>query len=373
MQYEFLVVGAGLTGAVIARMLTDAGKRVLVLDRRPFVGGNLYDYVHESGIRIQAYGPHYFRTNDKDLWIFVNRFAVFHKFEAKLMSWVDGQYVNWPVLASYIQRLVGHQWAPEFRGIPANFEQASLAMMPRLVYEKLIKEYTEKQWGVPAKMLSADLSRRFDVRDDGETRLVRHRYQGIPTEGYAAFVQKMLAGVPFILNCDYLSNRTSFSPTSLTIYTGPVDEYFEFDLGRLQYRGQRRNHEYLPDIAKFALPCVQVNNPSAENGLHIRTVEWKYLMPKKYAERVRGTVLTRETPYSPAAPEDYEYPFPDEANRRLYQTYRERVRATKRLCVCGRLGDYRYYDMDQAISRAQMISTKILRANDDVEGCLTCD
>ena len=285
---KFLVVGSGLTGAVIARALVDAGRDVLVLERRSHLGGNVHDHFHPSGIRVHTYGPHYFRTNDDALWQFVNRFARFYKYEAVLTSWVDGRYENWPVTASYIRRALGPKWEPEFKGAPSNFEEACLAMMPRLVYEKFVKGYNEKQWGVPAGALSAALARRFDVREDDERRLARHKYQGIPEDGYAEFMRRLLQGIPVLLNCDYLRQREQFKDRRVVVFTGPIDEYFGCDLGRLKYRGQQRHHEYLPD-AEFAQPCGQVNNPDPAGGLHIRTLEWKHMMPAEYARRITGT------------------------------------------------------------------------------------
>ncbi len=354
-----LIVGAGLTGAVIARSLTDAGQRVMVVDRRSHLGGNVHDHLHASGIRIHTYGPHYFRTNDDSLWQFVNRFASFYKYEAALKSWVDGRYENWPIAGSYIRRAVGEGWEPEFKGPPGNFEEASLAMMPRLVYERFVKGYNEKQWGVPARTLSASLARRFDVRADDEGRLMRHKHQGIPENGYAAFMEKMLEGIPVLLNCDYLKERGQFESSKLVVFTGAIDEYFGFDMGRLKYRGQRREHKYLPEV-EYAQPCGQVNNPDPSGGPHIRTLEWKHMMKRECAERIRGTVLTRETTVTPDDPNDFEYPFPDEPNRQLYQAYRERVKSIPHLLICGRLGEYRYYDMDQAIARAQLLAARIL-------------
>jgi UDP-galactopyranose mutase len=171
---------------------------------------------------------------------------------------------------------------------------------------------------------------------------------------------EMLGGIPVLLNCDYLKSRNDFRPSAMTIFTGPVDEYFGFDQGRLAYRGQQRSHEYLPEVG-LALPCGQVNNPDPAHGAHIRTLEWKHMMEPASAQNIRGTVLTRETPITPAQPEDYEYPFPDDANARLYAAYRERARAIPDLLVCGRLGEYRYYDMDQAIARAMMLAQRILQ------------
>jgi UDP-galactopyranose mutase len=365
MNCDVLIVGSGLTGSVIARTLTDNGYSLLVLERRSHQGGNVHDHAHPSGIRIHTYGPHYFRTNDDDLWAFVNRFASFYPYEAALKSMVDGRFENWPVAAGYIQRTIGPSWQPEFRGEPKNFEDASLSMMPRLVYEKFVKGYTEKQWGVPACSLSAGLAKRFDVRHDDEPRLVRHKHQGIPQNGYWELMRNMLLGIPVILNVDYLKRRAEFVGPRFVVFTGPIDEFFGFDLGRLKYRGQMRTHEYLPEVESFQ-PCGQVNNPDPRNGAHIRTLEWKHMMPPEYSKRIRGTVLTRETTITPNDPDKYEYPFPDEANDKLYQMYRARANEIPNLLICGRLGEYRYFDMDQAIARAQLHSRRILaRLADD--------
>jgi UDP-galactopyranose mutase len=359
MKYDVLVVGSGLTGSVIARMLTDVGQSVLVVERRAHPGGNVHDHYHSSGLRIHTYGPHHFRTNDDELWAFANRFSAFYPYEATVKSWVDGRYENWPIAASYIRRTVGADWKPEFRGDPQNFEEASLSMMPMSIYEKFVKGYTEKQWGVPAHTLSARLAKRFDVRLDDEPRHTRHQHQGIPRNGYSAFIENMLAGIPVLLNVDYLENRSEFAESKLTIFTGPIDEYFDFDLGRLKYRAQIRTNEYLPDVA-LAQPCGQVNNPDPANGPHIRTLEWKHMMPSEEAAQIRGTVLTRELSVSPESPNDYEYPFPDDANTKLYRQYRARANAITNLLICGRLGEYKYFDMDQAIARAQLHSRRIL-------------
>lgn len=359
MQVDYLVVGSGLTGAVIARTLVDMGREVLVVERRSHLGGNVFDYVHGSGIRIHSYGPHYFRTSSDKIRAFVNRFASFDKYEAVVKSYVDGCYENWPIAASYIRRMIGGSWEPEFKSRPANFEEAALGLMPRLVYEKFVKGYTEKQWGVPAHTLSASLVERFDVREDDDPRLKRHKYQGIPSGGYASFMRNMLAEIPVILNFDYLHYRDSVKARKLLVFTGPIDEFFRFDLGRLTYRGQQRERVYLPDV-DHALPCGQVNNPDSNNGPYIRTLEWKHMMPSQYAQRIRGTVLTKESPFSPTNPNDYEYPFPDGANAHLYERYRERAEGIPGLLICGRLGEYRYYDMDQAIGRAMVLAQQVL-------------
>ena len=359
MGHHYLIVGSGLTGAVIARQLVDVGERVLVVERRSHIGGNVHDHFHPSGIRIHTYGPHYFRTNDEVLWAFVNRFSAFYKYEPELKSFVDDGFENWPVTASYIRRTIGEQWEPAFKGKPANFEEASLSMMPLAIYEKFVKGYTEKQWGVPPRTLSADLAKRFDVCADNDLRLVKHKYQGIPENGYAEFMRRMLEYVPVLLNCDYLKYREEFKPAQKIIFTGSIDEYFGFDLGRLKYRSQRREHEYLPNV-DFAQPCGQVNNPDPANGPHIRTLEWKHMMPGHYAKQIHGTVISREVTITQDNPNDYEYPFPDETNAQLYQRYRKKADLIPNLLVCGRLGEYRYYDMDQAIARSMLLAKQII-------------
>lgn len=356
---EFLIVGSGLTGASVARLLTDAGRTVVVLERRDHVGGNVHDFVHPSGIRVHTYGPHYFRTKSTRVWAYVNRFAPFRKYEPEVASLINGAHQRWPVVASYIRRCIGPDWRPGFEGLPANFEEASLALMPALIYEQFVKGYTEKQWGCPATSLAVELAGRFDVRKDDETRLFRHPYQGLPETGYAAWMTAMLRGIPVLLDTDYLTCGKSFAPTSRTIYTGPIDEYFGYMYGRLRYRGQRRRHTYYSSI-KWAQPCCQVNNPSPRGGAHIRTLEWKHLMPAESAEQIDGTVLTEEVPFDPATPDQYEYPFPDRVNRDLYTLYARRAQQCPGVTFCGRLGKYRYYDMDQAIEAAMSLVEELL-------------
>jgi UDP-galactopyranose mutase len=356
---DYVVVGSGLTGAVIARTLTDAGRSVVIVERRDHVGGNVHDTLHPSGIRVHTYGPHYFRTNSERIWSFVTRFGDFYPYEAVLASWVDGRFERWPVTEEYIRRTVGDDWEPATAGPGDDFEAASLAMMPEPVYRKFVKGYSEKQWGVPARCLSAGLAGRFEVRSGDDARLKAHRHQGIPVGGYARFSQALMDGIPVELGCDYLARRDRFHARRGLVFTGPIDEWFGFDLGRLAYRGQQRVHQYLPEV-DLAQPYGQVNNPDPANGAHVRTLEWKHMLSVEERKEAVGTVLTRETPHSPADPGDYEYPFPDGANKALYEQYSRRARATPRLLVCGRLGEYRYYDMDQAIARALLLAKRLL-------------
>jgi UDP-galactopyranose mutase len=355
---DFLIVGSGLTGATIARTLHEHQYSVLVVERRHHLGGNVFDQSHASGIRFHTYGPHYFRTSSERIWAYVNRFAEFFRYEASLMSYVGDRFEYWPVQREYIDRVVGDHSAPAFTGTPTNFEEASLAMMPSIVYETFVAGYTEKQWGVPCTTLSPDLAGRFDVRADGDTRLKKSAYQGIPKDGYARFMERMLAGIPVLLNVDFLKIRSAFTPRYRTIFTGPIDEFFGFDMGRLAYRGQRRRHEFLPDVDRYQ-PVGQVNYPLKSQGDHVRVLEWKHMMEPPYGMRFCGTLLTWETPFSPDDPRDYEYPFPDAANQRLYASYAERAATLGDVLFCGRLGEYRYYDMDQAIGRGLMLADSL--------------
>ena len=357
---DYLIVGSGLTGATMARLLTDAGQRVLIVERRAHWGGNVHETIHACGIPYHTYGPHYFRTNSKRIWNFVNRFAAFAPFTATLKTDIDGAYENYPVNAQTVERYAGKNWQPEFVGIPENFEQACLAAMPRVVYEKFIKGYTEKQWGVAAHTLSPALANRVPVHARDEVRLSRYTYQGLPARGYTEFMRALLQDIPLCVNTDYLKQREAFTARKKIIFTGPIDEYFDFDLGRLRYRAQRRAHTVLPNTA-FAQPVVQINNPAPENGAHIRTIEWKHLLPPAVAEKFSETLLSRETPYTAADPDAYEYPFPDAPNAALYTQYQQRAQQIPNVLICGRLGEYRYLDMDQAIARAMLLANRLLQ------------
>jgi UDP-galactopyranose mutase len=357
---DVVIVGTGLTGAVFARLLADAGWRVLVVERRSHVGGNVHDHVHDSGIRVHTYGPHYFRTSSPAIWRFVNRFARFYPYEARVKTRVDGQCVNWPLGATFIRQWLGAECRGEPNDAPRNLEEAALTMMPRRVYECFVKEYNEKQWGVRPVDLSADLCKRFDIRSDDDPRLTpRAKYQGLPEEGYASMMTRMLSGLPTVLGCDYLAVREEFKPRRLTIYTGPIDDFYDCAFGKLAYRGQQRETTYLPDT-EWHQSAAQVNSPQHADGPHIRTLEWKHLLLPEHAQRIRGTVITREVPYSPTTPGGYEYPFPDQANAARYQRYRDLAAQESKVLICGRLGEYRYYDMDQAIGRAMHLATQLL-------------
>jgi UDP-galactopyranose mutase len=275
------------------------------------------------------------------------------------MSQIGVSLENWPVTFEYITRAVGEHWEPDFQGKPLNFEDACLAIMPRTIYERFVKGYSEKQWGVPALQLSASLAGRFEVRTNGDRRLKPDLHQGLPLGGYQTFTQNIIKGIPALLNQDYLQDRHAFRAGKLLVFTGPIDEFFGYEHGRLSYRAQHRTHEWHP-TARFLFPCGQVNNPDPANGAHVRTLEWKHMMPPDIANTISGTVITRETPVSPAESDQYEYPFPDLKNQSIYKEYRRLAGTLDRVLICGRLGEYRYLDMDQAIARAMQLARRFL-------------
>jgi len=367
---DYVVVGSGLTGATIARMLHDAGREVVVIDRRSKVGGNVVDHTHESGVIVHTYGPHHFRTNQQRIWEFATRFAEFYRFDWWVMSLLpDQSFEHWPVTASYIEKRFGVDWKPERSGPAANFEEAALRMMPRAIYEEFVKGYTEKQWGVPAESLAANLAGRFVVNPTGEIRLKTHPYQGLPVDGYSKWMERMLAGVPVLLSTDYLEVRGDVEAKRVTVYTGPIDALFGYDQGRLMYRSQYREHRWVDSgSVGFEQPAPAVNFPTPEVPF-VRQIEWKRMMHPTYAHgafddrvegSIRGTLLTTETPYMPEKEDDYEYPFPSDQERAKAEGYRKRALMFDKFVPVGRLAEYKYFDMDQAIGHAMLLGDRLL-------------
>lgn len=348
---DYIVVGSGLTGAVIARQLHDAGRDVIVLERRQSVGGNVADTVHEpTGIRIGKHGPHYFRTNSDRIWDYVQRFAPFYKYEARVQARVHGKLKVWPLHAQEAG------W-PAHTGVPTNFAESCLARMSATAYDGFIHNYTAKQWGVHPSTLSVELANRVNVRQDNDDRFSQHKYQGLPTGGYTEWIESMLREIPFKCGFDYLKDNRQVKARRLLIFTGPIDAFFWYVYGKLKYRGQQRQQVYLPQVQHFIQDCGQVNN-CQDNGTWLRSLEWGHMM--EYPNANKGTVLTVETPYTPEDSDAYEYPFPDRENQDLYKRYRQRANALDNVLITGRLGEYKYMDMDFACGRALAHSKKIL-------------
>jgi len=346
---DYIVVGSGLTGAVIARQLTDAGREVLVLEKRPVIGGNCYDEVHpESGIRFNLHGPHYFRTSSEEVWEYAQRFAEFRKFEAVIKACVGGKIYDYPITQDYMDGARLNNGL--FDGNPKNFEEVCLSRMPEEIYRKFIKGYTEKQWGKRAADMDASLASRVEVRQGKDRRLSTKKYQGVPANGYTDWIARMLSGIEVRTGVDWLVGHRDYTAHQRVIYTGAIDAYFRFSLGRLEYRSQSRMHSYFPE-SEWILPACQVNYPHPDIKI-IREIEWKHIWPTGKP----GTLITQETPIRGGE----EYPVPDRKNGELYRKYREMAGALDGVLIEGRLGRFVYRDMDEALANGLMISKRIL-------------
>lgn len=359
-EKDFVIVGAGLTGSTIARILADHNQDVMILDRKNHPAGNVYDYRHVSGAMVHKYGPHYFRCGAEKIWNFLNRFTEFYNWSATIRSKVQDDYLNWPVNQDYIEKVAGKDWEKEiFKGDQSNFEEACLAKMPRQLYELFIKGYTEKQWGVKATKLDKELAVRITINKSNVNTLTpNHKWNALPRNGYTEMVKNMINDIPLELDFDYLLHKEKIVARKMLIFTGPIDEFFGYKYGKLKYRGQNRHTEHLEEVGQYQ-PCIQVNYPNIEDP-RIRTIEWKHLMHPEEKEQVKGTVLTHETPFTPENSNHYEYPFPDKINKQLYEKYKTESEGLKNVLICGRLGEYRYYDMDQAIGRAMKLAGELL-------------
>lgn len=371
MQYDFLIVGAGLYGAVFARCMREAGKRVLVIDRRPHIAGNIYTEKTE-GIQVHRYGAHIFHTNDREVWNYVNRFADFNRFtNAPVANW-RGEIYSLPFNMYTFNRMWGvvtpqeaariiEEQRREITGTPRNLEEQAISLVGRDIYEKLIRGYTEKQWGRPCTELPAFIIRRLPVRLTYDNNYFNALYQGIPAAGYTQLVQSILEGIEVRLNIDYLADRAALDGLAeQVVYTGPVDAYYAYRLGTLQYRSVRFETETL-DMPNYQGNAV-VNYTDAQIPW-TRIIEHKWFAFGKDEEGgdLPKTVISREysTEWKPGD-EPY-YPVNDARNTALAEQYRALAATERGVIFGGRLGEYRYYDMDQVIRSALDRAAETLR------------
>ena len=360
--YDFLVVGAGLFGATAARELTDAGKKVLVVERREHIAGNVYTESVE-GIQVHRYGAHIFHTNSERVWRYVNRFAEFNRFtnspvanfRGKLYSLPFNMYTfnqMWGVVTPEEAEAEIDRQRKEITGEPANLEEQAIRLVGRDLYEALIRGYTEKQWGRPCRELPAFIIRRIPVRFTFDNNYFNARFQGIPVGGYTRMVEQMLEGIEVRLNCDYLENRAELEQTAKKIiYTGPLDAYFRYALGPLEYRSVRFETEVL-DKPNFQGNAV-VNYTDAETPwTRIIEHKWFEFGKDEAGNELPKTVISREysSEWKPGS-EPY-YPVNDAKNSALYAQYKALADREPRTVFGGRLGEYKYYDMDQVIAAA---------------------
>ena len=359
MLYDLLVVGAGLYGAAIARELTDAGKKVLVIERRGQIAGNVYTESVE-GIQVHRYGAHIFHTNNREVWQYINRFAEFNRFTNSPVANYKGELYSLPFNMYTFNRMWGvitpeeaeakiAQQRGEISGTPRNLEEQAISLVGRDLYEKLIRGYTEKQWGRPCDQLPAFIIRRLPVRLTYDNNYFNARYQGIPEGGYTALVKRMLEGIEVRLNCDYLADRDALNKLAKrVVYTGPIDAYFNYALGPLEYRSVRFETEVL-DKPNFQGNAV-VNYTDAQTPW-TRIIEHKWFEPET-AGNTEKTVISREYSSEWKPGDEPYYPVNDERNSALYSRYAEMAAKEEKVLMGGRLGSYRYYDMDQVLAAA---------------------
>ena len=382
-EYDYLVVGAGLYGAVFAREATDMGKKVLVIDRRPHIAGNVYTEKVE-GINVHKYGAHIFHTNIKLVWDYVNRFATFNRFTNSPVANYKGELFSLPFNMYTFNKMWGVVTPEEAeakieeqkkealsglaaeRGVsveefePQNLEEQAISLIGTDIYEKLIKGYTEKQWGRPCTELPSFIIKRLPVRFTFDNNYFNALYQGIPVGGYTKMVENMLDGIEVRLDIDYLQNKEEFDAIAdKVIYTGAIDAYFGFKLGTLEYRSVRFENELLekPSFQGNAA----VNYTDAETPW-TRIIEHKWFEFGKDEEGndLPKTVISREYSSEWKPGDEPYYPVNDEKNGALYAEYKKLADAEDKVVFGGRLGEYKYYDMDAVIYSALQMTDKML-------------
>ena len=369
-QYDYLIVGAGLYGAVFAHEAKAAGKRVLVIDKRPNIGGNVYTEPVE-GIQVHVYGAHIFHTSSKEVWDYVNRFSVFNRFTNSPVANYRGELYSLPFNMYTFNKMWGvvtpeeaaakiAEQRKEITGEPKNLEEQAISLVGRDIFEKLVKGYTEKQWGRDCKELPAFIIRRLPVRLTFDNNYYNALYQGIPEGGYTKMVANMLDGIEVHLNCDYLENRETLDALAeKVLYTGPIDAFYGFCLGTLQYRSVRFETELL-DMSNFQGNAA-VNYTDRETPW-TRIIEHKWFTFGKdeNGNDLPKTVISREYSAEWKPGDEPYYPVNDERNGALYRAYKDLADREEKVVFGGRLGEYKYYDMDQVIAAALVKSRQLL-------------
>ena len=356
-MYDYLIVGAGLFGAVFAREARLAGKRCLVIDKRPQIAGNIYTREVE-GIQVHEYGAHIFHTNNDRVWRYVNQFADFNRYTNSPVANYHGELYNLPFNMNTFYQMWGVRTPAEAKAKieaqrreanitePKNLEEQAISLAGIDIYEKLVRGYTEKQWGRPCTQLPPFIIRRLPLRFTFDNNYFNSRFQGIPMGGYTAMVERMLEGIEVRLDTDYLADRDYWNAQAdKVVYTGPIDAYFGFSLGTLEYRSVRFETEVL-DTDNYQGNAV-VNYTDRETP-YTRIIEHKHF---EFGTQPK-TVISREYSSEWKPGDEPYYPVNDEKNGQLYQAYRALADQEPQVLFGGRLGEYKYYDMDQVVDRA---------------------
>lgn len=361
-MYDYLVVGAGLFGAVFAQQAKAAGKKVLVIDKRPNIAGNVYTETIE-GIHVHKYGAHIFHTNMQHVWEYVTKFANFNRFTNTVVANYKGELYSLPFNMYTFNKMWGvvtpeeaaakiAEQRAEIVGEPQNLEEQAISLVGRDIFEKLIKGYTEKQWGRDCKELPSFIIKRLPVRLTFDNNYFNALYQGIPMGGYTKMVANMLGGIEVRLGVDYLANKAELDKLAKkVVYTGPIDAYFGFKLGTLEYRSIRFENELL-DIPNF--------QGNAAVNYTDRETPWTRIIEHKWFEFGKDdngndlpkTIVSREYSSEWQPGDEPYYPVNDEKNCALYAAYKELAEQETKVIFGGRLGEYKYYDMDAVIDSA---------------------
>ena len=355
--YDFLIVGAGLYGAVFAQIAHERGKRCLVIDSRPHIAGNIYTEDVE-GIAVHRYGAHIFHTNDEAVWRYVTRFAEFNHFVNSPVANYQGRLYNLPFNMNTFYAMWGVTTPVEAAakieeqrrsaGVtdPKNLEEQAISLVGFDIYERLIKGYTEKQWGRSCRELPTSIIKRLPVRFRFDNNYFNAKYQGIPTEGYTKLVERLLEGTEVRLNSDYFVDRAELDAlVEHIIFTGPIDRYFDYCYGALEYRRVRFETEVLD---KENYQGVAVVNYTEREVPYTRIIEHKHFVFGNQSK----TVISREYPAEWQIGEEPYYPINDERNQRLYRRYKAKADSLTKVTFGGRLGSYKYYDMDKIVAEA---------------------
>ena len=368
-MFDFLIVGAGFAGSVLAeRLASQLGKSCLIVERRNHIGGNAYDRYDEAGVLLHHYGPHYFRTNSQRIIDYLSQFTEWRKVEYKILSWTFGRFWQFPINLNTFEQLIGRpstseemqaklaEWRVDIDN-PKNSEEVIISQVGWKLYEMFFKNYTRKQWQRDAKALDATVCGRIPIWTNRDNRYLSEKFQALPRDGYTAMFQKMLAH-PLIevrLNTDYREVRRHVAFRHL-IFTGPINEYFDYRFGRLPYRSLRFEAETLAQ--EFFQPAMQVNYPNDYD--FTRIVELKHATGQK----LPLTTIVREYPQNFGPGREPYYPVPAPDARALYQKYADLAATEKKVSFVGRLATYRYYNMDQVVGMALAEFDPLLRNGD---------
>jgi len=360
-MFDYLVIGAGFAGCVLAeRLAAGMGKRVLIVDKRPHIGGNAYDHYDDHGILVHRYGPHIFHTNSREVFTYLSRFTEWRPYQHRVRAWVDGQLVPIPINLDTINSLYGtsfdsfqlaafYKSVAEPRAELKTSEDVILNQVGRELYEKFFKHYTRKQWGLDPSELDAVVTARVPTRTNRDDRYFTDAYQAMPLGGFTRMFERMLRhpNIKVLLNTDYREIEGSILYDEV-ISTGPIDEFFEYRFGKLPYRSLRFEWETL-NVAQ-AQPVAVVNYPN--DNLYTRVTEFKHLTGQQHPK------TTRVYEYAEADGDPY-YPIPRAENAAIYKQYQELADLTPGVHFVGRLGTYKYYNMDQVVGQALATFSKI--------------